>query len=98
MEPPGKLAGARAMGCLAEDMATKNALHLPNTFGRARIILIQANKDIIELGLNYFPALKFRDAHGGKCLWWIFAEYVQILRAGAKPLPISQVAILTLEV
>lgn len=79
---------------------------VPNTFARARTLLREAGQDIkeclaagvIELGLHFFPAIKYRDTWGGKRLWWNCRDFVQIHRAGFTPLPISQVASLTLEV
>lgn len=64
------------MDSLAQDMATKNAFYVPNTFGRATILL-EANKDIkecfiagiIELDLNYFSSTihEVGNACGGMC-------------------------------
>lgn len=72
MDPPEKLVGAWLLDTLAEDMATKNVFHVPNIFGRARTILTEAGRDVkecfiagvIQLGLHYFPAVKFCDARG----------------------------------
>ncbi|KAL7372735.1 hypothetical protein ABVT39_021596 [Epinephelus coioides] len=104
--PPGRLVGVWPLETLCDNLAEKDSFPVPNTFGRARMLVTQAGKDpkvcllagFVEAKLNFFPAFKFRDTKGGKRLWWNCRDYVQVHSAGSEPFSISQVASLTLQV
>lgn len=105
-DPPGKLIGAWHLETLCEDLSTKQAFPVPNTFARARYLVSTSGQDVKdcllkgyqELNLNFFPAFKFRDVKGSKRLWWSGRDYVQIHLSDKEPFPISTVASMTLKV
>ena len=52
----------------------------------------------IELGLNFFPVIKFRDTKGSRKLWWNCSHFYHIHRSAVEPLAIYRVAAFTLAV
>lgn len=104
--PPGKLIGALSLEDFCKDLATKDSFTVPNTFGRARILVEKAGKDVqccllkgfVEEKVSFFPAIKFRDIRNTKKMWWNRKDFVQILQGDQEPSPLSKVATMTLQV
>lgn len=104
--PPGRLIGAWPLETLSEDLADKDSFPVPNTFVRARTLVMQAGKDVkecifqgfLEAKIHFFPAFKFRDFRGTKRIWWNFKDYVQVHCSACDLFPLSVVASMTLQV
>lgn len=91
--PSHTLKGAVTMEVFVEDLATKDAFPVPNTFKRARQLVAGAGHDVSqcllarfqELKLQYFPAIKFRDIRNTKRVTWNFNDYVELHVSSEEP-------------
>lgn len=91
---------------MCKDLATKESFPVPNTFGRARLLVKAAGKDVdicflkgfLEDKMTFFPAVKFRDIRGKRKVWWNRRDFVHRHQGEKQPSPLSQVADMTLRV
>lgn len=105
-DPPWLLKGPIELKALVQDLATKDAFWPPATFGRARDIVRQSGRDVVEvlqsgfeeLKIHSFPAVTYRDVRKKRVINWDGKSWWQVLRPGDTPSAASRAAASTLAV